>query len=95
MYLPTYILSRGSQFVTNHFIGFLRSSQFRSQRGNNLADPLADPEVIVFIPVGSTRKYYESLFLGFLKEDLFYFSLNNFSKIFIFRFLLSCRVILS
>ena len=27
-------------------------------------------------------RYFESHFLGFLKEDLFYFSLNNFSKIF-------------
>ena len=37
------------------------------------------------------RQYFqmyqvESLFLGFLKEDLFYFYLNNFSKIFIFSF---------
>ena len=33
-----------------------------------------------------------SLFLGFLKADLFYFSLNNFPRFLFFRFLLSCRV---
>ena len=31
-------------------------------------------------------EFAESLFLGFLKKDLFYFSQNNFSKIFIFSF---------
>ena len=29
------------------------------------------------------NKFTESLFLGFLKEDLFYFTLNNFFRIFI------------
>ena len=37
-------------------------------------------------------KYFESLFLGFLKEDLLIFSLNNFSRfqIFLDFIILSC-----
>ena len=44
----------------------------------------------ILIKNGVVVKNFESLILGVLKEDLFYFSKNNFSEIFIFTISLLC-----